>query len=159
MEARADLKQAADAPSDLDHAAAWGGDARENLEQRALASAVAPNDAQRLALIDRERDVVQSQDALADAREGIPLTYAGVGVGLLAHPRPPAVEVAAERARADHTQIVLFGKMFNGYNWITHLILSLMDPDIISVGIRTKESENGHYPLPIKKRRSCKGKG
>ncbi len=67
MKAGADLQQAADAPPHLDHTAGGGGDAREDLEQCALAGTVAPDDAQRIALLDRERDVVQRQDVLTDA--------------------------------------------------------------------------------------------
>ena len=55
-------------PSISHHPAGGGGDAREDLEQRALAGAVAPDDAQHLALLDREGDVVQRQDGLARLR-------------------------------------------------------------------------------------------
>ena len=44
---------------DLDHALGRGEDPGEDLEQRALAGAVGPDDAQRLAVRDRERDVAQ----------------------------------------------------------------------------------------------------
>lgn len=52
---------------------------------------------------------IQREDGFADALEGIALPDAGVGVGLFAHTRPPAVEVAADCARTDHPQVVLFG--------------------------------------------------
>ncbi len=109
VEAGADLQQAADAPLDLDHAAGGRGDAREDLEQRGLAGAVAPDDAQRLALLHGEGDVIQRQDGLTDALEVVALPDAGVGVGLVAQARPPAVEVAAEGAGADDAEVIAFG--------------------------------------------------
>ena len=120
MKAGADLQQAADAPPHFDHPTGWGRDAREDLEQGALASPVAADDAECLALLHLEGDIIQGKDALPDALEGVALANARVGVGLFAQARPPAVEIARERARANHAQVVLFGKMFNGDNGVSH---------------------------------------
>ena len=59
MEARAHLEQAADAAVDLDPAVGRLGDAREDLEQRALAGAVAADDADHLPGLDVEAHVAQ----------------------------------------------------------------------------------------------------
>ena len=54
VEAGAHLEQARHPPSDLDPALGRLGDVREHLQQRALAGAVAADDAQRLAVLDLE---------------------------------------------------------------------------------------------------------
>ena len=64
MEAGADLEQAPDAPADLDAPARRRGDAREHLQQRRLAGAVAADDPEHLALLDLERHVAERPDLL-----------------------------------------------------------------------------------------------
>lgn len=59
MEAGAEFEQAADAAFDFDLTGRGGGDAREDLEQGALAVAVAPDDSEDLALADLEADIAQ----------------------------------------------------------------------------------------------------
>ena len=54
-------------PFTFDHALGGGGDAREDLEQGALAGPVAPDDAQRLALLHLQVDIAQRPDDLAVA--------------------------------------------------------------------------------------------
>ena len=58
VEAGADLQQAADAAAELDLAGRRLGDPREDLQQRALAGAVAADDADDLARLDLEVDVL-----------------------------------------------------------------------------------------------------
>jgi len=65
MEAGANLQQAADAPAVLDLAGSGGGDAGEDLEQSALAGAVAADDVEDLALLDLEADIRRSEYALS----------------------------------------------------------------------------------------------
>ena len=67
VEAGAHLEQAGDAALDLDPPAGGGGDAREDLEQGALAGAVAPDDPQHLALLDFERNVLERPERLTVA--------------------------------------------------------------------------------------------
>ena len=62
VEAGADLEQRADAAGDLGPAGGRLGDARQDLEQRALAGAVAADDPDHLARTDLERDVAQRPD-------------------------------------------------------------------------------------------------
>ena len=59
VEAGAHLQQAGDPAVDLGAAAGRLGDAREDLEQRDLARAVAADDADDLALLDLEGDVLE----------------------------------------------------------------------------------------------------
>ena len=108
VKAGAHLQQAADAPPHLHQPLGGGGDLREDLEEGALAGAVAPDDAQHLALLDLEADVFEGPDALALAVAVVGLADPGIGVGLPAQAGPPAVEVARDRARADHAEIVAF---------------------------------------------------
>ena len=67
MEAGHHLQQAADAPLDLDLTGGGGGDAREDLEEGALAGAVAADDAEDLALANLEADVAQGPEFATDA--------------------------------------------------------------------------------------------
>src|SRR5262249_19843401 len=64
VEAGADLEQAADAAVDLDSPRRRQGDPGEHLEQGALAGAVAPDDSDHLAGLDREFDVPEGPKAL-----------------------------------------------------------------------------------------------
>src|SRR5690606_33931920 len=59
VEPRADLQERPDAAVELDAPASRGGAAREDLEERRLAGAVAPDDPERLAVRHLERDVVE----------------------------------------------------------------------------------------------------
>ena len=76
VEARADLEQRADAPVDLGAAVRRLGDPREHLEQRALAGAVAADDAEHLARAGRRRrrpvsaQNVRSRRPIARATDG-----------------------------------------------------------------------------------------
>ena len=68
MEPRADLEQRSNAPLQLDLPGGLGGNARENLEQRGLACAIAPDDAEHLATLDLEGDVPQGEDVVGALR-------------------------------------------------------------------------------------------
>ena len=59
MKAGADLKQRRDAAADADLAAGRLGDAAQDLEQRALPRPVAADDAENLARLDGEGDVLE----------------------------------------------------------------------------------------------------
>jgi hypothetical protein len=60
----ADLQERRHPPAHGDRAGCWAGDAREHLQQGALAGAVAPDDADHLASLDGKRDVPESPDRL-----------------------------------------------------------------------------------------------
>ena len=70
VEAGADLEQRRDAPVDRDRARVGLDDAGEQLEQRRLARAVAPDDADGLPVRDLERDAVERRELVVDARAG-----------------------------------------------------------------------------------------
>ena len=75
VEARSDLEQAADAAANLDAARGRRGDAREDLEQRRLAGAVSPDDAEHLALLaPRTRRRCSAQISSAGARCSRPVS-------------------------------------------------------------------------------------
>src|SRR5262249_31751729 len=62
MKTYADFQQGADAAVDFRRSARGIGDAGEDLEQRALSGAVAPDDAGDLALLDLQRDVLEGPE-------------------------------------------------------------------------------------------------
>ena len=72
MEARADLEQARDAAVQVDVAFGRRGDARQDLQQRALAGAVRADDADDFADADLERDVLQRPEVRGADRRGPP---------------------------------------------------------------------------------------
>ncbi len=72
VEAGAHLEQAADAAAQLDAPRRRLGDARQDLEQRALARAVAADDAEHLAAPHLEVDVAQRPDRFAPRRAPAP---------------------------------------------------------------------------------------
>ena len=86
MEAGADLQQAAQAALDLDLAGGGGGDAREDLEEGALAGAVAAEDAEDRALADLEADVAQGPQLAADAVAVVGVADLEQGGGLPPNP-------------------------------------------------------------------------
>ena len=114
VEASADLEQAGDAPLHLDPSARRGGDAAQDLEQRALAGAVAPDHAEHLALLDFERHVAQRPDRLTGAVAVVALADSEQRVGLAAQPSPPQAQVVGQRAGADLTELIGFGEVFDG---------------------------------------------
>ncbi len=64
METCADLEQAADPAPEVDAAGRWGSDPRQELQQRALPRAVAPDDTQHLALLDFEAHLPKREELL-----------------------------------------------------------------------------------------------
>ncbi len=118
VEPSAHLEQRGDPPADVDLADGGRGDAREELQQRALARAVLADDADHIALFHAEIDVPQRPDevlALLVAR--IPDAQEGILLAAHLH-RPPAVEIVAERARGHDAQAVLLADMleFDGFH-------------------------------------------
>src|SRR6185503_13138770 len=67
VEPDAELDERRQAAPDRDRAAVDGVDAGQALQQRALARPVAPDDAEELALLDGERDVLERDEVLAAA--------------------------------------------------------------------------------------------
>ena len=74
MEARPDLEQTADAAVDLDPTRGRLGDAREDLQKRTLAGAVAADDADHLPGLDVEAHVLQGPHVAHVARRGTGMT-------------------------------------------------------------------------------------
>ena len=89
MKAGADLEQAADPAFDLDLAAGGGGDAGEDLEQGALAGAVAADDAEDLALADLEAGVAPGPELAVLAVAVVGFADPEQGIGLAAELGPP----------------------------------------------------------------------
>lgn len=82
MEAGAYLQQRGDAAAVTDVAGAWGGDMGEELEERALAGAVLTDDADDIALLYLEGDVLQRPYIVGCALGGavVHLAYLQIGV-------------------------------------------------------------------------------
>ncbi len=68
VETGSERQQAGDMAGDLDHAGRGHDDACQDLEERALAGAVGPDDGQRLSLHDPEGDLAQAQNAVSPPR-------------------------------------------------------------------------------------------
>ena len=96
VKAGAHLQQRTDAPLDLHLPLGGCGDAREDLEQRALARAVAPDDAHDLAALHLEVDVAQRPDRVAVAVAVVRLADLEQRVGPAAPGGPPALQVVAQ---------------------------------------------------------------
>ncbi len=79
MEPGSNLEEAADAAVELDRPLGRLGDAREELEQRALAGAVAADEPEDLALPDLEGDVAQRPQSLVAVRRRSGVADAGDG--------------------------------------------------------------------------------
>ena len=94
---------------------------RKNLEQGTLARPVAPNNSQRLTLLHSKANVLQCPNRLALAVAMINLPDLLIWIGFAALPCPPALEVAAKGAGADHAELVTLGKIFNGDSGIRHV--------------------------------------
>src|SRR5262249_52782350 len=85
VKAGADLQERCEAAVELGRAGAGAHHARENLEQRALAGAVATDDADDLAVGDLERDIVERAELFAPS--AAPAAAEQIGEALR---RPPA---------------------------------------------------------------------
>ena len=106
VESGAHLQHGGHPAPELDFALGGGGDAGEDLEQGGFARAVASDNAQRLALIDRQIHPVEGHKGLAkEPRIGADHR---VGVFFAAHAGPPALKIMGQRAAADLAQAVLF---------------------------------------------------
>ena len=118
VEPGAHLEQRGDPPANVDLADGGRSDAREELQQRALARAVLADDADHVALLHAEIDVPQGPDELSPVRApGLADPQERVLLPQHVH-RPPAVEVVAERARGHDAQAVLLADMleFDGFH-------------------------------------------
>ncbi len=84
-----------------------------DLEQGALAGAVAADDAEDFALLDLEVDVAQGPELAILAVAVVALTDPPQGIGLAAELGPPAVDVLAQGAAADEAEAVVFAEVFD----------------------------------------------
>ena len=118
VEPGAHLEQRGNPPADVDLADGGRSDAREELQQCALARAVLADDADHVALLHAEIDVPQGPDELSPVRApGLADPQERVLLPQHVH-RPPTVEVVAERARGHDAQAVLLADMleFDGFH-------------------------------------------
>ena len=122
MEARAHLQERGDTSLDADASHSGRGDTRENLQQRALSRTVLADDTHHVALFHAEVDVPEGphEPRGATLRAVVGLADLEVGVILAAEPCPPAVEVLAQRTRADGAQAVLLAHVFELYDFSAH---------------------------------------
>ena len=100
-----------------------GGDMTEELQQGALASTVLADDADDVALLDLERDVLQGPDIVAMALGASVVHLANLQVGVLAAHNgglPPAIEVVLEGSGADKAEAVLLADIveFSSYVFV-----------------------------------------
>ena len=105
VEACPDFKEGADAPFDLDAAARWRGDARQNFEKGRFAGTVGTDDPEDFALLDVEGDIFKGVDEIG---VGIGVFVgdhgdAGVRILLPAELRPPSLQILGESAVIDET--------------------------------------------------------
>ena len=143
VKAGAHLQQAGDAPFDLDLPAGGGGDAREDLEQGALAGAVAPDDAQHLALLDGEVDIFERPQGFAVAVAVVGLADLEQRVGFAARFGPPDFQVVGEGAGADLAQAVGFGEIFDRDNGVV-IILDRIHKGLLDA-VEHHRSQDHHY--------------
>ena len=90
----------------------------EELQQGALASTVLADDADDIALLDLERDVLQGPDIVAGALGRAVVDLADFQIGVLTAEDgglPPAVEVVLEGSGADKAEAVLLADIFKKY--------------------------------------------
>ena len=95
MKASADLEQAGDAARDRDAPFARLGDARQDLQERRLAGAIAPDDAEHLAALNLEAHVLQRPEFL-----GRLAAHDGAAARRVDRPFPHIARRPRERRRA-----------------------------------------------------------
>ena len=112
------LEEGGDAPTDAYLTRAWTGDSGEELKEGGLACTVLADDADDVALLNLEVDVLQSPDIVAMAFVGavVGLTDLQVWVFFSKYVhRPPAVEIVGDGAGGDKPQTVLLADIFKFY--------------------------------------------
>lgn len=115
MEACADFEEGGDAAFSVYLAGSGGGDAGEELEQGAFAGAVLANDAENIAFLDFEVDVLKGVDVVGRAFGGpvVGLANLEVGVFFVADAcYPPAAQVVADCAGSDSAEAVELADVF-----------------------------------------------
>ena len=150
MEAGANLQQAGDAATGLDAAGGGGGDAAEELQQGALAGTVLTDNADNIALLDLEVDVLQGPDVLTAALLRAVVGLANLQVGVLPTKdihRPPPVQVVGDGAGGHQAQAVLLADVFKNYSGHKTKISFLYE----------NVNENEKQLLVVRKRRTTFG--
>ena len=102
-------------------ASGGGSDVAEELQQGALAGSVLADDADDVALLDLERDVIQGPDIVAVALGRAVVDLADLLIGVLTAEDgglPPAVEVVLETACADKAEAVLLADAVKFYSYV-----------------------------------------
>ena len=106
-------------PLTRDLAGGGRGDAGEDLEQGALAGAVAADDAEDLALLDLEGDVLEGPDVSVTVVVVFLADLQG-GIGFAPELGPGTVEVVPQGSRAHRAKTVVLREVFNLNDDITH---------------------------------------
>jgi len=126
METGADLQEGGDTAFIGDMTSSRGGDMAEELQQGALASTVLADNADDVALLYLEGDVLQSPDIVAVTlgRAVVDLANLQVGVFLAEDGGlPPSVEVVGQGACADEAEAVLLADVLKFYcNILIHTL-------------------------------------
>ena len=126
VKAGADLEQAGDAAAQHDPPLGRLGDAAQDLEQRALAGAVAADDAQDLALLDLEADILERPEfldlvALNDLSSANDVdSFAGDVADLTPNHVAQSRIVRAALAAGLMAHQVFFGQVFDGDDCVGH---------------------------------------
>lgn len=131
VEAGADLKQGGNAATGLDAASGRGGDTGEELQQRGFAGTILADDANDVALLDLEVDVLQCPDILALTLMGAVVSLTNLQVGIFTAEYvhgPPAVQVMADGAGGDQPQAVLLSYILKFY--CGHVINANPNPNL-----------------------------
>ena len=118
MESSADLKEGGDASANPDLASGGACDAREELQQGALASTILSDDAYDIALLNGEVDVLECPYVLAVAlpRPVVGVADLQVRIVLTQHIHcPPPVKVVGKGAGGDEPQSILLAYVVEFY--------------------------------------------
>ena len=128
VEASADLKKGGDASTVGDMANGGGGDMAEELQQSAFAGTVLTDDADDIALLDLERDVLQGPNIVTVALCRAVVDLANLEIGVLTAQNgslPPAVDVVLQGAGAYEAKAVLLADIIKmDGNVLFHCILA-----------------------------------
>ena len=122
VETGADLEQTGQLSAQTELSARRCCDLADHFEQGRFARAVATDDSDYLALIDRKRDVAKSPEGFAGGVVRFRLmAHLAVRVLQTAHSGPPALHILVEHAAADHAEAVAlaeFGDLKDGRHQI-----------------------------------------
>ena len=157
MEAGADFEERGDAASGPDGAGGGRSDAREELQERRLAGTIAADDADHIALLNLEVDVLERPDAFARAlaRAIVGLSNLQVWIFTAKNFRlPKAIEVVANRPRRNEAEAVLLGNVieFDSCHSFSHVEVEKVGGGgqwWFSLSVREKNDDNSAVHLHL----------